>query len=61
MGSHLRQIVLVPLLAGVPDLAVAADDWQTQVGVALGKCSGRPHEGGWSRRGVGCGADLLVW
>ena len=61
MGSHLRQLLLVPLLAGVPGLAVAADDWQTQVGVALGKCSSRPHEGGWSRRGVSCGADLLVW
>jgi hypothetical protein len=61
MGSHLRQLVFVRLLAGVPGLAVAADDWQAQVGAALDKCSGRTHEGGWSRRSAGCGAHLLVW
>jgi len=37
MRFHLRQLALVALVAGAPGLAVAADDWQAQVGEALGK------------------------
>src|SRR5499433_3619379 len=37
MRLHVRELALVALLAGVPGLAVAADDWQAQVGEALGK------------------------
>jgi len=38
MWSHVRELALVALLAGAPGLAVAADEeWQTQVGQALGK------------------------
>ena len=37
MRFHLRQLALVALVAGAPGLAVAADEWQGQVGEALGK------------------------
>ena len=37
MRSHVRYLALVALVAGAPGLAVAADDWQAQVGEALGK------------------------
>jgi Domain of Unknown Function (DUF1259) len=37
MRLHLRQLALLALVAGAPGLAVAADDWQAQVGEALGK------------------------
>jgi Domain of Unknown Function (DUF1259) len=51
MRLHLRQLVLVALLAGAPGLAVAADDWQTQVGAALGK-TGATAPGGIYRVGL---------
>ena len=37
MRFDLRQLALVALVAGAPGLAVAADEWQGQVGEALGK------------------------
>jgi hypothetical protein len=37
MRLHVRELALITLLAGAPGLAVAADDWQAQVGEALGK------------------------
>ena len=37
MWLHARGFALVAVLAGAPGVAVAADDWQTQVGEALGK------------------------
>jgi hypothetical protein len=37
MWLHLRELALVAVLAAAPGLAVAADDWQAQVGEALGK------------------------
>src|SRR5215831_18676836 len=37
MRLHVRNLALVALLAGAPGLAIAADDWQTQIGQALGK------------------------
>jgi hypothetical protein len=37
MRLHVRELALVALVAGAPGLAVAADDWQAQVGEALGK------------------------
>jgi hypothetical protein len=37
MRSHVRYLALVALVAGAPGLAVAADEWQAQVGEALGK------------------------
>ena len=37
MRLHGREFALSALLAGAPGLAVAADDWQAQVGEALGK------------------------
>jgi Domain of Unknown Function (DUF1259) len=37
MRLHVRELALAALLAGAPGLAVAADDWQAQVGEALGK------------------------
>ena len=37
MRLHVRESALIALLAGAPSLAVAADDWQAQVGAALGK------------------------
>jgi hypothetical protein len=45
MWLHLRQLALLALVAGAPGLAVAADDWQAQVGEALGK-SGAAAPGG---------------
>ena len=38
MKSHLRKLVLAATFAGMPGLAFAAgDDWEAQVGQALGK------------------------
>jgi hypothetical protein len=51
MWLHLRQLALVALLAGAPGLAVAADDWQAQVGEALGK-TGATTPGGIYRVGL---------
>jgi hypothetical protein len=51
MRLHVRKLALVALLAGAPVLAVAADDWQTQVGQALGK-TGATAPGGIYRVGL---------
>jgi hypothetical protein len=51
MWLHVRQLALVALLAGAPSLAVAADDWQAQVGEALGK-TGATAAGGIYRVGL---------
>ena len=40
MRLHVREFAVAALLAGAPGLAVAADDWQAQVGEALGKTGG---------------------
>jgi hypothetical protein len=37
MWLHVRKLALVAVLTAAPDLAAAADDWQAQVGEALGK------------------------
>ena len=51
MRLHVRGLALAALLAGAPGLAVAADDWQTQVGQALGK-TGAAAPGGIYRVGL---------
>jgi hypothetical protein len=51
MTLHVRELALIALLAGAPGLAVAADDWQAQVGEALGK-SGTAGPGGVYRVGL---------
>ena len=51
MWLHLRQLALVALLAGVPGVSAAADDWQAQVGEALGK-TGATAPGGIYRVGL---------
>src|SRR5205823_7086425 len=51
MRLHVREIALAALLAGAPGLAVAADDWQAQVGAALGK-TGATAPGGIYRVGL---------
>src|SRR5499426_3698859 len=51
MRLHVRELALVALLAGAPGLAVAADDWQAQVGAALGK-TGATAPGGIYRVGL---------
>ena len=51
MRLHVRKLALVALLAGAPGLAVAADDWQAQVGEALGK-TGATTPGGIYRVGL---------
>ena len=51
MRSHVRYLALVALVAGAPGLAVAADDWQAQVGEALGK-TGATAPGGVYRVGL---------
>jgi len=51
MRLHVRELALVALLAGAPGLAVAADDWQAQVGAALGK-TGAAAPGGIYRVGL---------
>jgi hypothetical protein len=45
MWLHLRQLALVALLAEAPGLAAAADDWQAQVGEALGKTGAAAPDG----------------
>src|SRR6201998_3417352 len=51
MRLDLRQLALLALVAGAPGLAVAADDWQAQVGEALGK-TGATAPGGIYRVGL---------
>jgi hypothetical protein len=51
MTLHVRKLALVALLAGAPGTAVAADDWQAQVGATLGK-SGATAPGGIYRVGL---------
>jgi len=51
MWLHVRHLALVAVLAAAPGLAVAADDWQAQVGEALGK-SGATAPGGIYRVGL---------
>ena len=51
MWLHVRHLALVALLAGAPGLAAAADDWQAQVGEALGK-TGATTPGGIYRVGL---------
>ena len=52
MKFHARQLALTAVLAGVSSLAIAADDdWQAQVGAALGK-TGSAAPGGIYRVGL---------
>jgi hypothetical protein len=51
MRLDLRHLALVAFIAGAPGLAVAADDWQAQVGEALGK-TGATTPGGIYRVGL---------
>src|SRR6516165_441940 len=51
MWLHVREVALIALLTGSPGLAVAADDWQAQVGAALGK-TGAMAPGGIYRVGL---------
>src|ERR1700751_1822858 len=51
MRLHVRELVLAALLTGAHGLAVAADDWQAQVGEALGK-TGAAAPGGIYRVGL---------
>ena len=51
MWLHSRQLALVAIVAGAPGLAVAADDWQAEVGAALGK-TGAAAPGGIYRVGL---------
>src|SRR6201982_64362 len=51
MRLHVRELAFAALLAGAPGLAVAADDWQAQVGEALGK-TGAAAPGGIYRVGL---------
>jgi Domain of Unknown Function (DUF1259) len=52
MWLYVREFVLAALLAGVPGLSVGADDWQAQVGEALGKAGGAAAPGGIYRVGL---------
>src|SRR6202023_4201419 len=51
MCLHVRRLAIVAIVAGSPSLAVAADDWQAQVGEALGK-TGATAAGGIYRVGL---------
>src|SRR5262245_60940739 len=51
MKLYLHKLALAAVFAGVPTLAIAADDWQTQVGEALGK-AGSAAPGGIYRVGL---------
>jgi hypothetical protein len=51
MGLRVRELALAALLVAAPGLAVAADDWQAQVGEALGK-TGATAPGGIYRVGL---------
>ena len=51
MRLRVRELALAALLAGATGLAVAADDWQAQVGQALGK-TGATAPGGIYRVGL---------
>jgi Domain of Unknown Function (DUF1259) len=58
MGLRVRELALAALLVAAPGLAVAADDWQAQVGDALGK-TGATAPGGIYRVGL-ARTDLKV-
>jgi hypothetical protein len=58
MGLRVRELALAALLVAAPGLAVAADDWQAQVGEALGK-TGATAPGGIYRVGL-ARTDLKV-
>jgi hypothetical protein len=58
MRLHVRELAFTALLAAAPSLAVAADDWQAQVGAALGK-TGATAPGGIYRVGLPR-TDLIV-
>jgi hypothetical protein len=51
MRLHVGELALVAVLTAAPGIAVAADDWQTQVGQALGK-TGATAPGGIYRVGL---------
>jgi len=51
MRFYVRELALVAVLTAAPGIAVAADDWQAQVGEALGK-SGATAPGGIYRVGL---------
>ena len=51
MWLHVRRLAIVALVAGSSSLAAAADDWQAQVGEALGK-TGATAAGGIYRVGL---------
>ena len=51
MRLHVRELALVAVLTAAPGIAVAGDDWQAQVGEALGK-SGATAPGGIYRVGL---------
>src|SRR6516162_304037 len=51
MRLHVGELALVAVLTAAPGIAVAADDWQAQVGEALGK-SGATAPGGIYRVGL---------
>jgi hypothetical protein len=51
MWLHLPHLALIALVASAPGFAVAADDWQAQVGEALGK-AGATAPGGIYRVGL---------
>jgi hypothetical protein len=51
MRLHLRQLALAALLAGAPGISAVADDWQAEVGQALGK-TGATAPGGIYRVGL---------
>src|SRR6202049_1524458 len=51
MWFHLRQVAVAALFAAAPGVAFAADEWQAQVGEALGK-TGTGTPGGIYRVGL---------
>jgi hypothetical protein len=51
MWLHLRQLALAALLAGAPGISAIADDWQAEIGQALGK-TGATAPGGIYRVGL---------
>src|SRR5215468_798433 len=51
MRLHVRELALVAVLTAAPGIAIAADDWQAQVGEALGK-PGTAAPGGIYRVGL---------
>ena len=51
MWLHVRQLALIALLAAAPGISAVADDWQAEVGQALGK-TGATTPGGIYRVGL---------